>query len=328
MKHKKSIVTLLLLTAAFSVAVAKSANIENILWQQLNLPSATATLQLNGGKAVYNVRTIGTQTMNGTYKIGDGTLTISDLTNLPFGLGFSGTYVYTIQDDMLILSQSGKEKFKFKNANAPKKTQTKTTDEKEENIASNRLEFTASPAIGLSATAHPKKEINATLSTAQFDLGLNATMIGVPMVNAQTHKWEVFGKKITLMINAEIGMGGKLKLKTKEGSASAKPEKAGSFLINAFVGYTFEPLKNVYLIPAIGCGFGYYNISTTGLKGITTLHPFVPDFSIPLYLSAKYFFTDLVGIEATALNSFSFGQGFKNTFVLKVGPVFRFGVKV
>ena len=326
MKHKKSIVTLLLLTAAFSVAVAKSANIENILWQQLNLPSATATLQLNGGKAVYNVRTIGTQTMNGTYKIGDDTLTISDLTNLPFGLGFSGTYVYTIQDDMLILSQSGKEKFKFKNANAPKKTQTKTTDEKEENIASNRLEFTASPAIGLSATAHPKKEINATASIAQFDIGLNATMIGVPMVNTQTHKWEVFGKKITLMINAEIGMGGKLTLKTEAGSASAKPEKAGSFLINAFVGYTFEPLKNVYVIPAIGCGFGYYNIST-GLTGIIT-HPFA-DFSIPLYLSAKYFFTDLVGIEGTALNSFSFGQeGFKNTFVLKVGPVFRFGVKV
>ena len=325
MKHKKSIVTLLLLTAAFSVAVAKSANIENILWQQLNLSSATATLQLNGGKAVYNVRTIGTQTMNGTYKIGDGTLTISDLTNLPFGLGFSGTYVYTIQDDMLILSQSGKEKFKFKNANAPKKTQTKTTDEKEENIASNRLEFTASPAIGLSATAHPKKEINATASIAQFDIGLNATMIGVPMVNTQKQRWEVFGGKTTLMLNAEIGMGGKLKLKTKEGSASAKPEKAVSFLINTFVGYTFEPLKNVYLIPAIGFGWEYHNIAI-GNEGINGL-----GISIPLYLSAKYFFTDLVGIEATALNSFSFavfGRGFINTFVLKVGPVFRFGVKV
>lgn len=203
--------------------------------------------------------------------------------------------------------------------------EAKKAVKKKDTAESDQLEFTASPAIGLSATAHPKKEINATWSTAQFDLGLNATMIGVPMVNAQTHKWEVFGKKITLMINAEIGMGGKLKLKTKEGTASTKPEKARSFLINALVGYTFKPLKNVYVIPAIGFGWAYHNITIDyeGIQGLRT--------SIPLYLSTKYFFTDLVGIEATALNSFSFsifGGGFMNTFVLKVGPVFRFGVKV
>ena len=203
--------------------------------------------------------------------------------------------------------------------------EAKKAVKKKDTAASDQLEFNMSPTIGLSATVCPEKVINATWSTAQFDLGLNATMIGVPMVNVQTHKWEVFGKKTTLMINAEIGMGGKLTLKTEAGSASAKPEKAVSFLMNALVGYTFEPFKNVYLIPAIGCGFGYYNIGTggTGIRtGIGT------DFSVPLYLSAKYFFTDLIGIEATVFNSLAFMYDFKNTFVFKVGPVFRFGAKV
>lgn len=208
--------------------------------------------------------------------------------------------------------------------------EAKKDAKKQDETASEQLEFNMSPAIGLSATVFPEERLNATWSTAQFDLGLNATMIGVPMVNVQTHKWEVFGKKTTLMINAEIGMGGKLTLKTEAGSASAKPEKTVSFLMNALVGYTFEPLKNLYLIPAIGCGFGYYNIGTAG-TGITT--GVGTDFSVPLYLSAKYFFTDLVGIEATAINSFLFltttrDSNFINTFVLKVGPVFRFNVKM
>ena len=200
--------------------------------------------------------------------------------------------------------------------------EAKKAVKKKDTAASDQLEFNMSPAIGLSATATPKKIIKATASIAQFDIGLNATMIGVPMVNTQKQRWEVFGGKTTLMLNAEIGMGGKLKLKTEAGSASVKPEKAVSFLMNALVGYTFEPLKNVYVIPAIGFGLDYHNIAI-GYGGIKDL-----SISIPLYLSAKYFFTDLVGIEATALNSFVFRSGFINTFVLKVGPVFRFWVKV
>lgn len=203
-------------------------------------------------------------------------------------------------------------------AEAKKAVKTKDTAE------SDQLEFNMSPAIGLSATVFPEKRINATTwSTAQFDLGLNATMIGIPWPTASGIgvRW----KRTVLMLDAEIGMGGKLKLKTKEGTASTKPETARSFLINTLVGYSFKPLKNVYVIPAIGFGSEYHNI-TIGYEGILGLN-----ISIPLYLSAKYFFTDLVGIEATALNSFSFSifrGGFMNTFVLKVGPVFRFGVKV
>jgi len=201
--------------------------------------------------------------------------------------------------------------------------EAKKAVKKKDTAESDQLEFNMSPAIGLSATVYPEASHNATWSTAQFDLGLNATMIGIPWPTASGIgvRW----KRTMLMLDAEIGMGGKLKLKTKEGTASTKPEKARSFLINALVGYTFKPLKNVYVIPAIGFGWAYHNITIDyeGIKGLRI--------SIPLYLSTKYFFTDLVGIEATALNSFSFsifGGGFMNTFVLKVGPVFRFGVKV
>ena len=201
--------------------------------------------------------------------------------------------------------------------------EAKEDAKKQDKAASDQLEFNMSPAIGFSATVYPEKKINGTLSIAQFDLGLNATMIGIPWPTASGIgvRW----KRTMLMLDAEIGMGGKLKLKTKEGTASTKPEKARSFLINTLVGYTFKPLKNVYVIPAIGFGSEYHNITIDyeGIRGF--------GISIPLYLSTKYFFTDLVGIEATALNSFLFsigGGGFMNTFVLKVGPVFRFGVKV
>lgn len=208
--------------------------------------------------------------------------------------------------------------------------EAKEDAKKQDKAASDQLEFNMSPAIGLSATVYSEKRINGTRingtwSIAQFDLGLNATMIGIPWPT--TSGFGVRGKRTTLMINAEIGMGGKLTLKTEACSASIKPEKAVSFLINALVGYTFEPFKDGYLVPAIGLGSGVYRIEA-GYEGI-----YEAGISIPLYLSVKYFFTDLVGIEATAINSFLFltttrDSNFINTFVLKVGPVFRFNVKM
>ena len=204
--------------------------------------------------------------------------------------------------------------------------EAKEDAKKQDKAASDQLEFNMSPAIGFSAAVYPEKKINGTLSIAQFDLGLNATMIGIPWPTA-SGVVGVRGKRTTLMLNAEIGMGGKLTLKTEAGSASAKPKKAVSFLINALVGYTFEPFKDGYLVPAIGLGSGVYRIEA----GYEEIYEAV--ISIPLYLSVKYFFTDLVGIEATAINSFLFlvaagDSNFINTFVLKVGPVFRFNVKM
>ena len=204
--------------------------------------------------------------------------------------------------------------------------EAKEDAKKQDKAASDQLEFNMSPAIGFSAAVYPEKKINGTLSIAQFDLGLNATMIGIPWPTA-SGVVGVRGKRTTLMLNAEIGMGGKLTLKTEAGSASAKPKKAVSFLINALVGYTFEPFKDGYLVPAIGFGSGLCRFEA-GYDGV-----YEGGISIPLYLSVKYFFTDLVGIEATAINSFLFlisrrDSNFINTFVLKVGPVFRFNVKM
>lgn len=208
--------------------------------------------------------------------------------------------------------------------------EVKKDAKKQDTAASDQLEFNMSPAIGLSATVYSEKRINGTRingtwSIAQFDLGLNATMIGIPWPTASG--FGVRGKRTTLMINAEIGMDGKLTLKTEACSASIKPEKAVSFLINTLVGYTFEPFKDGYLVPAIGFGGGFCRF-LAGYEGI-----YEGGISIPLYLSVKYFFTDLVGIEATAINSFLFlattrDSNFINTFVLKVGPVFRFNVKM
>ena len=58
--------------------------------------------------------------------------------------------------------------------------EAKKAVKKKDTAESDQLEFNMSPAIGLSATVFPEKRLNATWSTAQFDLGLNATMIGVP----------------------------------------------------------------------------------------------------------------------------------------------------
>ena len=142
--------------------------------------------------------------------------------------------------------------------------EAKKAVKKKDTAESDQLEFNMSPAIGLSATVYPEASHNATWSTAQFDLGLNATMIGIPWPTASG--FGVRGKRTTLMLDAEIGMGGKLTLKTEAGSASAKPEKAVSFLMNALVGYTFEPFKNVYLI---------FFIILSILKSRTLFFPFL-----------------------------------------------------
>ena len=150
--------------------------------------------------------------------------------------------------------------------------EAKEDAKKQDKAASDQLEFNMSPAIGFSATVYPEKKINGTLSIAQFDLGLNATMIGIPWPTASG--FGVRGKRTTLMLDAEIGMGGKLTLKTEAGSASAKPEKAVSFLINALVGYTFEPFKDGYLVPAIAWGVGFIVLESAMREYTRLAYPF------------------------------------------------------
>lgn len=126
-------------------------------------------------------------------------------------------------------------------------------------------------------------------------------------------------KGLTTIINFDIGLGGKISV----GGVSITPDKAMTFYLQALEGYTFKPIKNFYVTPAIGLGFG------NAMFGRWVYSTFT--FSIPIYASAKYFFTDLIGIDVTVLNSLGFdlisdGSGrFINTFILKAGPVFRLG---
>lgn len=194
----------------------------------------------------------------------------------------------------------------------------------EQKTVMQQLEFNITPAIGLSASVLPRNDgygsETINYSIAQFDLGFNATMIGMPVADINANKWKVI-KGLTTIINFDIGLGGKISV----GSFSVTSEKAMTFYLQALEGYTFKPIKNFYVTPAIGLGFG------NAMFGRWVYSTFT--FSIPIYASAKYFFTDLIGIDVTVLNSLGFdlisdGSGrFINTFILKVGPVFRLGSK-
>ena len=94
------------------------------------------------------------------------------------------------------------------------------------------------------------------------------------------------------------------------------------------VGYSFEFIDNLFVIPVIGVGLGGVSISIlddskTNILGL----------AIPIGAYVKYFFTDLIGIEAEITNYFNIPLSnrdfvkFMNTFTIKIGPSFRFGGK-
>lgn len=191
-----------------------------------------------------------------------------------------------------------------------------------------QIELTFTPAVGLSASIMPRTKdifgqdkIKITYSTAQFNLGFNATMIGFPYTRMFEHEWKVI-KNLTTILNMDIGMSGKLSAKTENGSVSYKPKKALTFYFQALEGYTFKPIKNFYVTPAIGFGIGNAEFSTDSSLLVYSL----VIFSVPVYASMKYFFTDFIGIEGTVLNSLGFeiNGRFTNTFIVKAGTVFKF----
>ena len=94
------------------------------------------------------------------------------------------------------------------------------------------------------------------------------------------------------------------------------------------VGYSFEFIDNLFVIPVIGVGLGgvsmsIFDDSRTNILGL----------AIPIGAYVKYFFTDLIGIEAEITNYFNIPLSnrdvtkFMNTFTIKIGPSFRFGGK-
>lgn len=94
------------------------------------------------------------------------------------------------------------------------------------------------------------------------------------------------------------------------------------------LGYYFEFIDNLFVIPVIGVGLGgvsmsIFDDSRTNILGL----------AIPIGAYVKYFFTDLIGIEAEITNYFNIPLSnrdfvkFMNTFTIKIGPSFRFGGK-
>lgn len=161
---------------------------------------------------------------------------------------------------------------------------------------------TLTPAVGLSATS-----FNGARAS-QFDIGFHAALIGIPKVAKDS--WL---NNLTPIVNMDLGVGGKL----SAGGVSISAGHLRVFQMSALCGYSFKPITNLYLTPAGGLGF-----STASVEGYST-----NSFSLPLFFGAKYFFTDLIGIDATLIDTIHIGSSFlTNTFVIKAGPTFRIGI--
>ena len=188
--------------------------------------------------------------------------------------------------------------------------------------STNGLGFTVTPAIGLSVTSSTGNVFGTSIrySLIQFDMGVHAAMLGIPGVSKDS--WL---SNLTPMINIDLGIAGKL-------SSEGGSVKTGGalFHMSALCGYTFKPIKNLYITPAAGLGFSAGSI-TLKAEGIELERFRTGAFSLPLYAGLKYFFTDLIGIELTLIDTLNFGTvltspwgSFQNTFIIKVGPSFRF----
>ena len=199
--------------------------------------------------------------------------------------------------------------------------------------AADTLVLTFTPGLGLSATAAPSSF--GTMSITQFDLGFHAAMLGIPKVAKDS--WL---NNLTPMVNIDLGIAGKLSVSGAERDKNTKTS-AVLFQMSALCGYTFKPITNLYLTPAAGLGFSAGSVKelvTYEYFGVKSIHENVfkiGTFSLPLFFGLKYFFTDLIGIELTLIDSLNFGTvlttplgSFQNTFVLKVGPTFRLGMKI
>lgn len=198
------------------------------------------------------------------------------------------------------------------------------------------VEFTVTPAIGLSATASSLQPLlggtsSVTASAAQFNIGLQGTMIGLPL--AQRAAWM---DNFTSILNMDMGVGGKMTVKGDGFEMNGSINGGLLFQMSLLAGYNFRLMEKLHLTPAIGLGYAS-SATTANADGAQVVFG-GGTFSIPLYASAKYFFTKNIGIDLNIINSLEFGtvlvstpdfgalgtSSFRNIFVLKVGPVFKF----
>lgn len=211
--------------------------------------------------------------------------------------------------------------------------EAKKDAKKQDKAASDRLEFALTPALGISAGG-----VGYGFPLTQFDLGFHAAMLGLPKPTKAWHS------KLTPMVNIDLGIGGKLKLRS---NPNGKTDSAVLFQMSVLCGYTFKPITNLYLTPAAGIGFSAGSVKTTttvttpDVSGTSTQTQNsevknvykLGGFSFAWYFGIKYFFTDIIGIEATLIDTLTLsfnpvGSGSGNTLVFKVGPTFPLGMKV
>ena len=210
--------------------------------------------------------------------------------------------------------------------------EAKKDAKKQDQAISDRLEFTLTPALGVSQVFG--------FSLTQFDIGFHAAMLGLPNPAKEWYR------NLMYIVNIDLGIGGKLKIYPND-----KTDSAVLFRMSVLCGYSFKPVKNLYLTPAFGLGFTAGSIKTTSTIETPAIgSPSNPYYYIPAqktevknvyklgglclayYFGIKYFFTDLIGIEATFIDTMTIpitsGTSFSNTLVFKVGPTFKLGMKV
>ena len=125
----------------------------------------------------------------------------------------------------------------------------------------------------------------------QFDLGFHAAMFGIPKVAKDS--WL---NNLTPMVNIDLGIAGKLSFPGEDRNTDSKIKtRAFLFQMAALCGYTFKPVKNLYLTPAAGLGFSAGSVKTKETIKIfyekETIHEtyIIGTFSLPFFFGLNTF---------------------------------------
>lgn len=248
--------------------------------------------------------------------------------------GKTSEYEYSINENKLII-----KKYLYESVDVTfEKKERQTNNGGTQSSVVEGRKFTFTPAIGFSVLGASLNNAlgSINVSATQFNLGLQAAMIGLRMAQRADLK-----NNFTSILNMDMGIRGSSKIEGTDGSLNGTVESGVLFQMSLLAGYKFEPKTNMYITPAAGMGFASAALSSK-IENVP-VNLTVGSFSVPLYADFKFFFTEKAGIDINIINTLNFGNitgvmsvegglidsisfsnSFHNTFVLKAGPVFRF----